>query len=99
VIGVGVGLFTTAFFTAALDVVGPREVGSASGLLNAVQQLGAPLGVAVLGSIYLRTGRASSAFLAAAVLLVAATVSAALMVPAGARIHIRPPVAIEDAEG
>jgi MFS family permease len=66
VTGVGIGLFTTAFFTAALHMVGPREVGSAAGLLNAVQQLGATLGVAVLGSVYLRTGEASSAFLAAA---------------------------------
>jgi MFS family permease len=87
VTGVGVGLFTTAFFTAALHVVGPREAGSAAGLLNAVQQLGATLGVAVLGSIYLRTGRASSAFLAAALLLAAASAGALVMVRRSARQH------------
>ncbi|HEY2206978.1 MAG TPA: MFS transporter [Pseudonocardia sp.] len=52
-VGVGVGLFTSASFTAALAVVRPTEVGSAAGLLNAVQQTGATLGVTVLGSIYL----------------------------------------------
>ncbi|MGV9346664.1 MFS transporter [Streptomyces spiralis] len=53
VIGLGVGLFTPAFFTIALEPLRPQEVGSAAGLLNAVQQLGATLGVAVLGSVYL----------------------------------------------
>ncbi|MCD9873105.1 MFS transporter [Streptomyces guryensis] len=58
VVGAGVGLFTPAFFTAALKPLRPQEIGSAAGLLNAVQQLGATLGVAVLGSVYL--GGASS---------------------------------------
>ncbi|MEU9477621.1 MFS transporter [Streptomyces sp. NPDC048191] len=52
-IGLGAGLFTPAFFTLALLPLRPQEVGSAAGLLNAVQQLGATLGVAVLGSVYL----------------------------------------------
>ncbi|RPF37081.1 MFS transporter [Streptomyces sp. TLI_185] len=52
-VGVGVGLFTPAFFTIALKPLRPQEIGSAAGLLNAVQQLGATLGVAVLGSVYL----------------------------------------------
>jgi MFS family permease len=64
VVGIGVGLFTPPFFTAALHAVSPQEVGSAAGLLNAVQQLGATLGVAVLGSVYLAdhptTGRAAA---------------------------------------
>ncbi|MEU0601666.1 MFS transporter [Streptomyces sp. NPDC006393] len=59
VIGLGVGLFTPAFFTIALKPLRPQEIGSAAGLLNAVQQLGATLGVAVLGSIYL-SGAGSS---------------------------------------
>ncbi|AOR31466.1 MFS transporter [Streptomyces fodineus] len=52
-VGLGAGLFTPAFFTLALRPLRPHEVGSAAGLLNAVQQLGATLGVAVLGSAYL----------------------------------------------
>ncbi len=53
VVGIGVGLFSPAFFTIALRPLRPQEIGSAAGLLNAVQQLGATLGVAVLGSVYL----------------------------------------------
>ncbi|MGJ5752626.1 putative MFS family arabinose efflux permease [Streptomyces puniciscabiei] len=52
-VGLGAGLFTPAFFTLALHPLRPQEIGSAAGLLNAVQQLGATLGVAVLGSTYL----------------------------------------------
>ncbi|MGW5656984.1 MFS transporter [Streptomyces humi] len=52
-VGLGAGLFTPAFFTMALQPLRPQEVGSAAGALNAVQQLGATLGVAVLGSTYL----------------------------------------------
>ncbi|MGP3986166.1 MFS transporter [Streptomyces sp. 3N207] len=53
VVGLGAGLFTPPFFTLALKPLLPQEVGSAAGLLNAVQQLGATLGVAALGSVYL----------------------------------------------
>jgi hypothetical protein len=53
VVGLGAGLFTPAFFTRALKPLRVQELGSAAGLLNAVQQLGATLGVAILGSVYL----------------------------------------------
>ncbi|MEU9406994.1 MFS transporter [Streptomyces sp. NPDC048281] len=66
-VGVGAGLFTPAFFTLALRPLRPQEVGSAAGALNAVQQLGATLGVAVLGSTYLE-GSAAAACAAAMVL-------------------------------
>jgi EmrB/QacA subfamily drug resistance transporter len=84
--GLGIGVFTTPFFTAALHRVRPHETGSAAGLLNAVQQLGGTLGVAVLGSVFLGSAApapaaAQQAFWVAAGLLVAATVSAALMLP------------------
>lgn len=85
VAGLGMGLFTTPFFTAALAAVGPQETGSAAGLLNAVQQLGATLGVAVLGSVYLDGARADApqairhAFGVAGALLVATAGSAAFM--------------------
>ncbi|MGA5699630.1 MFS transporter [Peterkaempfera bronchialis] len=56
VAGLGTGLFTPPFFTTALSGVGPQETGSAAGLLNAVQQLGGTLGVAVIGGVYLAHG-------------------------------------------
>ncbi|MER5439406.1 MFS transporter [Streptomyces sp. NPDC002790] len=51
--GCGVGLFSPPFFTAALRGVSPQEAGSAAGLLNAVQQLGGSVGVALVGGVYL----------------------------------------------
>jgi EmrB/QacA subfamily drug resistance transporter len=62
--GLGMGLFTTPFFTTALKPLRPQEIGSASGLLNAVQQLGATLGVAAFGSIYLAGNSLDAAELA-----------------------------------
>jgi MFS family permease len=83
IIGIGVGLFTPAFFTSALHVVRPQEVGSAAGLINAVQQLGATLGVAVLGSVYVANAPAAHAaqvaFWVAAGLLVVTVGTAVLM--------------------
>ncbi|RKT11450.1 putative MFS family arabinose efflux permease [Streptomyces sp. 1114.5] len=61
VVGLGQGLFTPAFFTTALRPLRPQETGSAAGLLNAVQQLGSTLGVAVLGRIYLSAPQAAGA--------------------------------------
>lgn len=55
-LGVGQGVFSVPFFTAALHRVRPAETGSAAGMLNAVQQLGATLGTAALGSIFLHVG-------------------------------------------
>lgn len=51
--GAGNGLFTVPFFTTALSRVRAHETGSAAGLLNAVQQFGGTLGVAVLGTAFL----------------------------------------------
>ncbi|MEV4145415.1 MFS transporter [Amycolatopsis sp. NPDC049691] len=73
--GLGMGTFTVPFFSAALDRVRPHETGSAAGLLNAVQQLGGTLGVALLGGLYLNTGSAATAFGVAAGLTVAAAVA------------------------
>ncbi|MFI1996954.1 MFS transporter [Actinoplanes sp. NPDC020271] len=61
VLGAGQGLFAVPFFTTALHRVHPQETGSAAGLLNAVQQLGATLGTAVLGTVFLRITAASTA--------------------------------------
>jgi EmrB/QacA subfamily drug resistance transporter len=73
--GLGMGTFTVPFFTAALHRVRPHETGSAAGLLNAVQQLGGTLGVAILGGLYLSTGTATTALGVAAGLTVAAAVA------------------------
>ncbi|MEU6364143.1 MFS transporter [Streptomyces sp. NPDC046931] len=78
VCGVGQGLFAVPFFTTALHRVRPHETGSAAGLLNAVQQLGATLGVALLGSVFFARG-AGAAFAAAAGLLPAAGVAGVSM--------------------
>ncbi|MEH0547962.1 MFS transporter [Streptomyces sp. B21-105] len=90
VVGLGVGLFGPAFFTIALKPLQPQEIGSAAGLLNSLQQLGATLGVAVLGSVYLSSaepgGPAESlhavqvAFWVAIVLVVVSFVGSRLMI-------------------
>ncbi|MDQ7807192.1 MFS transporter [Amycolatopsis sp. A133] len=73
--GLGMGTFTVPFFTAALHRVRPHETGSAAGLLNAVQQLGGTLGVALLGGLCLGTGSATAALGLGAGLAVAAAVA------------------------
>ncbi|MFI6584397.1 MFS transporter [Embleya sp. NPDC050493] len=52
VVGIGMGLVLAPFFDIALASVDEHETGSASGVLNANQQLGATLGVAVLGTLF-----------------------------------------------
>ena len=84
-----------SFFTTVLDHVRSHETGSAAGLLNAVQQLGGTLGVALLGSVLFRitttsgtlgqdsvalTG-ARNACRVAAVLVLATAVATAFMCP------------------
>jgi len=50
--GAGMGLALPPLFDFILAGVADHEVGSASGVLNAVQQLGAALGIAVLATIF-----------------------------------------------
>lgn len=88
--GLGTGLFTAPFFTAALGAVGPQETGSAAGLLNAVQQLGGTLGIALIGGLYLDTHggpriAAEHALGAAAALLAATAAAAWVMTARGTR--------------
>ncbi|MFI5676908.1 MFS transporter [Streptomyces cellulosae] len=90
VAGLGTGLFTPPFFSTALSGVGPQETGSAAGLLNAVQQLGGTLGVAVVGGVYLRAAdsahtAAQHALGVAAVILATTAVAAAAMTARPAR--------------
>ncbi|MFI6444624.1 MFS transporter [Kitasatospora sp. NPDC050543] len=58
VTGFGLGLIMAPFFDIALAGVDDHETGSASGVLNAAQQLGGSIGVAVLGTAFF--GRATS---------------------------------------
>ena len=52
VMGVGMGVIFAPLFDIILASLDDREVGTGSGLLNAVQQFCGALGVAVLGSAY-----------------------------------------------
>lgn len=52
VAGVGMGLLFGALYSAVLNGVDTKHAGSASGTLNAVQQVGAAIGIAVIGVIY-----------------------------------------------
>jgi MFS family permease len=55
VVGMGMGLFVVSAFDTILAAVTDRELGSASGALNAIQQLGGAIGVAVLGTVFFST--------------------------------------------
>ncbi len=50
--GVGMGAALPPLFDFILAGVEPHEVGSASGVLNAIQQLGGAIGIAVLATIF-----------------------------------------------
>ena len=52
VLGIGLSLIMIPIFSAALQDVDASHAGSASGILNAVQQVGAAIGVAVIGVIF-----------------------------------------------
>jgi len=51
-VGVGLSLIMAPIFSAALQDVDTSHAGSASGILNAVQQVGAAIGVAIIGVIF-----------------------------------------------
>jgi MFS family permease len=52
VVGMGMGLFVVSAFDTIIAAVTDAELGSASGALNAIQQLGGAIGVAVLGTVF-----------------------------------------------
>lgn len=81
--GLGLGTFTVPFFTTALHRVRPAETGTAAGLLNAVQQFGGTVGVALLGTVFFHAGDYRPAFGVAAGLLVVTGVAAASMTDDG----------------
>lgn len=50
--GFGMGFVFASLFAAVLNGVDPSHAGSASGILNAIQQVGAAIGVAVVGVVF-----------------------------------------------
>jgi hypothetical protein len=52
VFGLGMGMIFVPLFSIIMGGLEDREVGSASGLLQSLEQLGASLGVAVLGTVF-----------------------------------------------
>ena len=54
-VGIGVGMIVSPLFGFILASVGDNEVGSASGVLNAMQQLAGAVGVAGIGTIFFST--------------------------------------------
>jgi EmrB/QacA subfamily drug resistance transporter len=52
VIGVGMGMIFSSLMAIILSNVDPRDAGSASGTTSAIQQLGAAVGVAVIGVVF-----------------------------------------------
>jgi len=52
VLGAGIGMLVSPLFDFILASVADHEVGSASGVLNAVQQLASAIGVAAIGTVF-----------------------------------------------
>jgi EmrB/QacA subfamily drug resistance transporter len=52
VFGLGMGMIFVPLFDIIMGEIGDREVGSAAGLLESIQQAGGSLGVAVLGTVF-----------------------------------------------
>jgi len=50
--GLGMGFFFGSLFAAVLNDVDPQHAGSASGTLNAIQQIGGAVGIAIIGVIF-----------------------------------------------
>jgi EmrB/QacA subfamily drug resistance transporter len=55
VVGCGIGMMISPLFDFILAAVTDAEVGSASGVLNAVQQLGGAVGIATVGTLFFST--------------------------------------------
>jgi hypothetical protein len=82
VIGLGLGFVFGPLFNVILAGVGDDEVGSASGTLNAIQQLGNSIGVALLATIFfslLDHGHGSPTAMVRTVLIAAALLAVAFV--------------------
>jgi EmrB/QacA subfamily drug resistance transporter len=92
VAGIGMGMVFVPLFDIILAGVGDHEVGSASGILQALQQLGMSLGVAGLGTLFFGLLGSQGDFVAATeptilvtVALLAAAFAIAFLLPKHAR--------------
>jgi EmrB/QacA subfamily drug resistance transporter len=104
--GIGMGMFFAPVANIVLTAVGARDEGKASGASNAIREVGGVFGVAVLASIFARTGGYESpavfsdglvaaTWVGAAVVGVGALV--ALAVPGKKRAAAAPELALEAA--
>ncbi|MFG1807976.1 MFS transporter [Streptomyces sp. NPDC049040] len=76
--GIGLGLVMAPFFDISLAGVPDQETGSASGVLNAVQQLSGSVGVAVLGTAFFaRAGHGMGGALESTLLMAAGALAVA----------------------
>lgn len=80
VLGLGMGLVFGPLIQTVLSGAAPHEVGSASGVLNAVRQIAVALGVAVLGTVFFALDAGPSGFAAAALAVAALAIPCALLV-------------------
>jgi EmrB/QacA subfamily drug resistance transporter len=84
VCGIGMGLLITTYFSMVISALDEHEIGSAGGLINALQQLASSLGVALFGTLYynsLKDGHSSVTAASSALWFAALTV--ALCLPLG----------------
>jgi EmrB/QacA subfamily drug resistance transporter len=88
--GIGMGLFFAPVANVVLSAVGARDEGKASGASNAIREVGGVFGVAVLASIFARTGGYESAAAFNDGLVVATWVGAAV-VAVGALVALAVP--------
>ncbi|GAA2559745.1 hypothetical protein GCM10010435_33740 [Winogradskya consettensis] len=80
--GFGLGLLFGPLIQSTLGVAAPDEVGSASGTLNAVQQIATALGVAVLGTVFLAGDSPADALLTGTLIVAASCALCAALVRA-----------------
>ncbi|WP_117214109.1 MFS transporter [Allorhizocola rhizosphaerae] len=91
VYGTGMGMVFVPVFDIIMGEVADREMGSAASLLESVQQLGASLGIAVLGTIYFAVSKvdlplaASKQVTLASLALTAAAFALVFLLPQKAR--------------
>ncbi|MEU3464020.1 MFS transporter [Streptomyces sp. NPDC006733] len=89
--GIGAGMVIAALFSLILAAVDDHEIGSASGVLSAVQSLGGSIGVAVFGSVFFaqaKTGEFAAGFRHALIVqacLLAAFLAITFLLPAKSR--------------
>jgi len=93
VTGLGMGFVMAPFFDSVLASVEPHETGSASGTITSVQQLGAALGTAILGTVFFERIKTSSYVqaeqftLGVEIAMLAVVFAAIFLLPKQARPH------------